>query len=118
MSSILPPIKAGFLPDSLSTYLHTGSMNSSTKDMLNVMSKFMAMGMTLQQVIAAATSHPAAEIRRPQLGNLSVGAPADVVVLSEQHGRSGYIDMDYVKMMSDTLLVASSRSGTEELSTT
>ena len=101
----VPLIKAGFLPDSLSTDLHDGSMDSSTKDMLNVMSKFMAMGMTLQQVVADATSHPAAEIQRPQLGNLSVGSVADVAVLSEQHGKFGFLDMDNTKMMGDTRLI-------------
>jgi dihydroorotase len=101
----IPLIKAGFLPDSLSTDLHADSMNSSTKDMLNVMSKFMAMGLTLQQVVADTTWHPAREIQRPQLGNLSVGAPADVAVLSEEHGRFGYLDMDNTKLMADTRLI-------------
>lgn len=101
----VPLIKAGFLPDSLSTDLHADSMNSSTKDMLNVMSKFMAMGLTLQQVVADTTWHPAQEIRRPQLGNLSVGAPADVAVLSEEHGKFAYLDMDNTKLMADTRII-------------
>ena len=100
----IPLIKAGFLPDSLSTDLHVDSMNSSTKDMLNVMSKFMAMGLTLQQVVADTTWHPATEIQRPQLGNLSVGAPADVAVLSEEHGKFGFLDMDNTKLMGNTRL--------------
>ncbi len=99
-----PIIKEGFKPDSLSTDLHIGSMNSSTKDMLNVMSKFMAMGLTLQEVVAEATWHPAREIKQEQLGNLSVGAPADIAVLSEEHGKFGFTDMDYEKMMGDTKL--------------
>jgi dihydroorotase len=101
----VPLIKAGFLPDSLSTDLHADSMNSSTKDMLNVMSKFMAMGLTLQQVVADTTWHPAQEIRHPQLGNLSVGAPADVAVLSEEHGKVGYLDMDNTKLMANTRII-------------
>ncbi|HTZ58923.1 MAG TPA: amidohydrolase/deacetylase family metallohydrolase [Acidobacteriaceae bacterium] len=100
----IPLIKAGFLPDSLSTDLHADSMNSSTKDMLNVMSKFMAMGLTLQQVVADTTWHPAQEIRRPELGNLSVGSPADVAVLSESHGKFGFLDMDNTKLAADTRL--------------
>jgi dihydroorotase len=100
----VPLIKAGFLPDSLSTDLHADSMNSSTKDMLNVMSKFMAMGLTLQQVVADTTWHPAREILRPQLGNLSVGAPADVAVLNLEHGKFGYLDMDNTKLMGTTRL--------------
>jgi len=100
-----PLIKAGFKPDSLSTDLHIGSFNSSTKDMLNVMSKFMAMGLTLQEVVADTTWHPAREIKQEQLGNLSVGSDADVAVLSEEHGTFGFVDMDNVKMMGDTRLV-------------
>lgn len=101
----VPMIKAGFLPDSLSTDLHIDSMNSSTKDMLNVMSKFMAMGLTLQQVVADTTWHPAREIQRPRLGNLSVGAPADIAVLSEEHGRFGFLDIDNTKLMGNTRLI-------------
>jgi dihydroorotase len=101
----VPLIKAGFKPDSLSTDLHIDSMNSSTKDMLNVMGKFMAMGLTLREVVADATWHPAHEIKHEELGNLSVGAPADVAVLQVQHGNFGYIDMDGMKMMGDTKLV-------------
>jgi dihydroorotase len=100
----VPLIKDGFVPDSLSTDLHVDSMNSSTKGMLNVMSKFMAMGLTLQQVVADTTWHPAEEIRRTELGNLSVGAPADVAVLSEQHGAFGFLDMDNTKLMGNTNL--------------
>jgi dihydroorotase len=100
----IPLIKDGFLPDSLSTDLHVDSMNSSTKGMLNVMSKFMAMGLTVQQVVADTTWHPAEEIRHSELGNLSVGAPADVAVLSEQHGKFGFLDMDNTKLIGNSRL--------------
>ncbi len=102
----IPMIQAGFLPDSLSTDLHVDSMNSSTKGMLNVMDKFMAMGLTLQQVVADTTWNPAREIQRPSLGNLSVGAPADVAVLSEEHGEFGFLDMENTKLMGNTRLIA------------
>ena len=49
----VPALKQGFLPDSISTDLHIGSMNSSMKDMLNVMDKFLAMGLSLDEVIRA-----------------------------------------------------------------
>ncbi len=101
----VPLINAGFKPDSISTDLHIGSFNSSTKDMLNVMSKFMAMGLSIQEVVADSTWHPAREIKQEQLGNLSVGAPADVAVLSEEHGNFGYLDMDNMKMMGKSRLV-------------
>jgi dihydroorotase len=70
-----------FLPDSISTDLHTGSMNAGMKDMLNVMDKFLALGMSVDDVVARSTWNPAREIHQDQLGNLSVGSPADVAVL-------------------------------------
>ncbi|MBA2301442.1 MAG: amidohydrolase/deacetylase family metallohydrolase [Acidobacteria bacterium] len=88
----VPLLKAGFLPDSISTDLHTSSMNSAMKDMLNVMGKFMAMGMPLEQVLLRSTSVPAKMIQLPELGHLSVGAPADVAVLRLQKGRFGFTD--------------------------
>ena len=70
----VPAVKEGFLPDSISTDLHVGSMNAGMKDMLNVMSKFLVLGMPLDDVVRAATSNPAREIKQDGLGHLSVGA--------------------------------------------
>jgi dihydroorotase len=88
----VPAIRQGFVPDSISTDLHTESMNAGMKDMLNVMSKFLNMGVSLVDVIAMSTWHPAREIKRVDLGNLSVGAPADIAVLRVEHGRFGFVD--------------------------
>src|SRR5436309_7895603 len=76
----VPAMKQGFLPDSISTDLHIGSMNAGMKDMLNVMDKFLAMGMSVDDVIVRSTWHPAREIKRDDLGHLSAGAPADIGV--------------------------------------
>ena len=89
----VPLIKDGFLPDSISTDLHTGSTNNGMKDMLNVMDKFLAMGLSVEDVIAKSTWNPAREIRHEELGNLSVGSPADVVVLKLETGNFGFVDM-------------------------
>jgi dihydroorotase len=88
----IPAVKEGFLPDSISTDLHVGSMNSGMKDMLNVMSKFLALGLSLDQVIARSTSNPAKEIGHDELGQLGVGALADVAVLRLEKGSFGFID--------------------------
>jgi len=88
----IPLVHAGFWPDSISTDLHVSSMNGAMKDMLNVASKFLAMGMPLPDVIAASTWNPAKEIKREELGNLSVGAPADVAVLRVEQGDFGFSD--------------------------
>jgi dihydroorotase len=89
----VPMIAEGLLPDSISTDLHAGSSTSSMKDMLNVMSKFLALGLPLDDVILRSTWNPAREIRREHLGNLSVGSPADVAVLGLEHGEFGFLDM-------------------------
>jgi dihydroorotase len=91
-SQAIPAIKEGFFPNSISTDIHTGSMNNAMKDMLTTMSKFLAMGMDLKSVIQASTSNPATEIKREDLGNLSVGAEADVAVLNVREGKFGFFD--------------------------
>jgi dihydroorotase len=91
-------MKEKFFPDSISTDLHIDSMNSGMKDLLNVMDKFLAMGMTVDDVIARATWNPAREIRQEQLGNLSVGSPADVAVLRLNTGKYGFTDMYGAKL--------------------
>ena len=68
-------------------------MNSGMKDMLNVMDKFLAMGMSVDDVIRRSTWNPAREIQHEELGNLSVGATADVAVLSRETGKFGFTDM-------------------------
>jgi dihydroorotase len=88
----VPLMKAGFLPDSISTDLHRSSAGGGMKDMLNVMDKFLAMGMPLDQVIVKSTWNPAKEIRREDLGHLSVGAVADVAVLRVEKGKFGFVD--------------------------
>jgi dihydroorotase len=89
----VPAMKQGFLPDTISTDLHHNSMNNGMKDMTNVMSKFLNMGMSLQQVIAASTWRPAQVIKRDQLGHLSVGAEADVAVFNLRQGNFGFTDV-------------------------
>jgi dihydroorotase len=95
----VPAMKQGFIPDSISTDLHTGSMNAGMKDMLNVMSKFLNLGMSIQDVILRSTWNPARQIKRTELGSLGAGSTADLVVLSLKKGNFGFIDVDGGKMM-------------------
>lgn len=94
----VPMVRAGFLPDSISTDLHVSSMNAGMKNMLDVMSKFLVLGMSLDDVILRSTWHPAREIQRTDLGHLSVGAPADVAVLRRETGRFGFVDQLGLRM--------------------
>src|SRR6266498_3850887 len=89
----VPAMKEGFVPDSISTDLHIGSMNAGMKDMLNVMDKFLAMGMSVDEVILRSTWNPAREIKREELGHLAPGAVADVAVLRLEKGAFGFVDM-------------------------
>lgn len=97
----VPAIQQGFLPDSISTDLHISSMNSGMKDMLNLMSKFLALGLSTDDVIARSTWNPAREIHHEELGNLSVGSIADVSVLRVAQGDFGFTDMYGAKMRGD-----------------
>ena len=88
----IPAIKAGLFPNTISTDLHTGSMNSSMKDQLSVMSKFMNLGMPLFEVIKASTWKPAQVINRTNLGHLTEGAEADIAILNIRKGNFGFYD--------------------------
>jgi dihydroorotase len=88
----IPALKAGLYPNTISTDLHTGSMNTSMKSQIDVMSKFMLMGMPLNAVVHASTWKPAQVINRTELGNLSTGAEADVTILRVRKGAFGFYD--------------------------
>jgi dihydroorotase len=94
----VPAVKQGFIPDSISTDLHIGSMNAGMKDMLNVMSKFLNLGMAIDDVILRSTWNPAREIRREELGHLTPGAPADLAVLRLREGDFGFVDVYGARM--------------------
>ncbi|SDM39256.1 dihydroorotase [Daejeonella rubra] len=89
----VPSFQQGFYPDVISSDLHDQSMNSGMKDMANVMSKFLALGMNLQDVILRSTWNPAQVIKRPDLGHLSVGSEADLAVFNVREGKFGYTDV-------------------------
>ena len=88
----VPAIQQGFYPDTISTDLHTGSMNGAMMDMPTTMSKILVMGVPLQEVIRQATVNPARAIQHPELGHLGVGAEADIAVLRMMQGRFRYAD--------------------------
>jgi dihydroorotase len=87
-------MKEGVLPDTLSSDIHVFSGNSPGQPYLpNVMAKFMALGLSLEQVVTMATATPAKVINRmPKLGTLQVGAPADATVLEVINGPVEFVD--------------------------
>ena len=100
----VPAVKQGFIPDSMSTDLH--SENFTILSLTQVMSKFLAMGVPLNDLIVRATVNPAREIHRPELGTLSVGKEADIAVLEQLNGNFGYIDCGLARMDGKVKLVA------------
>ena len=91
-ANALPCIEQGFYPDSISTDLHTMSMNVGMLDMATTMSKCLVMGMPFNDVVKASTVDAARVIGRPEHGHLTVGAAADVAVLKLLEGSFGYLD--------------------------
>jgi dihydroorotase len=87
-------LPAGAGPDTISSDIHVFSGNSPGMPYLTwVMSKFLNMGLTLEQVVAMATVNPAKVINRaPKLGTLQVGAPADVSLLEVVEGPVEFVD--------------------------
>jgi len=102
----VPALQQGFPPDSISTDLHIGSMNSSMKDMDSVMSKLLVMGQSLKDVVRESTWNPAREIHHEELGHLSPGAIADVAVLRIARGDFGYTDMYGARLKGNQKIVA------------
>lgn len=97
-SQAIPAFRQGFLPDVISSDLHDQSMNAGMKDMTNVMSKFLALGMRLQDVIERSTWAPAKVIKRNDLGHLSIGSEADIAVFSLREGKFGFTDVRKVSV--------------------
>ncbi|MEP7108355.1 MAG: amidohydrolase/deacetylase family metallohydrolase [Ferruginibacter sp.] len=94
----IPAIQQGFKPDVISTDLHAESMNGGMKDMSNTMSKFLNLGMSIQEVILRSTWNPANVIKRPDLGNLSAGSDADIAVFNIRKGDFGFMDVRKTKI--------------------
>lgn len=102
--SAVPAIRQGFLPDSISTDLHMGSVNGPVVDMITTMSKILAIGVPLEQVIRMSTVNPARQIRRPELGTLSVGSEADIAVIELRRGKFSYTDCGRARMTGNVKL--------------
>lgn len=97
-SQAIPALKQGLGPDSFGTDMHHNSVNAGMKDMLNLMSKYLNMGMDLKDVVNHGSWAPANAIKRPELGNLSEGAVADIAVLSLRKGEFGFVDAGGFKL--------------------
>jgi len=105
-SVAVPAMKQGLLPNSFGSDLHRFSMNSGMKNMLDIMSKYLNMGMNIQDIIFRATWNSANSIKRADLGQMDEGAEADIAILSIRKGSFGFIDAGGNKMDGDRRIEA------------
>lgn len=94
----VPAMDQGFPPDTISTDLHKASRMIPNATMPATMSKFLALGMSLQEVVYRSTQRPAEVIRHAELGHLTPGAVADVAVLDLREGDFGFVDSGRARM--------------------
>ncbi len=102
----VPSMEQGLWPNTFGTDLHRFSMNAGMKDMLNVMSKYLNMGMPLKEVLLRGSWNPAQAIGREDLGHLSVGAEADMALLGLKKGKFGFVDARNNRITGDRKLEA------------
>jgi dihydroorotase len=89
-------MKAGIVPDTISTDWVPMGQTDQIFNLGNVLSKFLLLGMPLERVIACATSHAVKAMPAFKgLGTLGIGAPADVTVMELQHGSFEFVDNDH-----------------------
>jgi len=107
-------IGAGCPPDVISSDIHQLSIHGPLFDLPTCMSKFLALGMSFEQVVRAATARPAAALGLPDLGALRPGAPADVALFRVHEGRFPFYDVhmnmrEGTQLIRNTLTIAGGR---------
>ncbi|MSO90182.1 MAG: amidohydrolase/deacetylase family metallohydrolase [Acetobacteraceae bacterium] len=85
-------VKNGFLPDVISSDIHTLSIDGPAYDLLTTMSKFLALGAPLPEVVRMTTINPARAVRLTDRGTFRVGALGDASVLTVAHGAFEFED--------------------------
>ena len=98
-------MELGFDPDVISSDVHSQSIDGPAHNLLHVMSKFMALGMSFEKVIELTTIAPARAIDQTDLGHLGVGALGDVTILHQEKGSFEYFDVVGERVESDNKLV-------------
>lgn len=83
----------GFQPDTISSDVHTVCIDGPAFDQVTTMSKFLCMGMSLNEVIKASTLNAAIALQRMEYGSLKPGSLGDATVLSVREGRFDYVDV-------------------------
>jgi dihydroorotase len=102
----VPAVQKGFLPDVLSTAMDKTSLLLPRADMMTTLSKFLNMGVPVEQLVERVTVRAARAIKRPELGTLSEGGLADIAVIEMQTGRFGFLDAGHSRLQGDRRLRA------------
>ncbi len=87
---VVPAVRQGFIPDTISADLFSDTPVTVGINLANVISKFICLGVPLEDVIRRTTVNPARIIGRPDIGNLSVGSTADIAVFEMLKGNFAY----------------------------
>ena len=102
----------GFAPDTISSDVHALCINGPAFDQVTTMSKFLVLGMSLRDVIAASTVNAAQALGRPELGTLKPGSPGDASILSLREGSfpledsRGVVETTSERIFADGVVVA------------
>ena len=88
----IPAARKGFLPDVLSTAMDKTSLLLPRADMMTTLSKFLNMGVPIEQLVERVTVRAARAIKRPELATFREGGLADIAVIELQTGRFGFLD--------------------------
>ncbi|MBT4483593.1 MAG: amidohydrolase family protein, partial [Candidatus Latescibacteria bacterium] len=100
----VPAVEQGFISDSISSDLHNGSVKGAMLDMPNIMSKYLCMGVPLEDVVRRSTVNPARQINHSELGTLSTGSSADIAVLELEKGKFNFLDTSGGRLIGDRKL--------------
>jgi dihydroorotase len=99
-------MEQGFLPDTISSDLHSHNVEGPVFDLITTVSKFLLLGMPLHDALERVTVEPAKTVGMPgRVGTLAVGAEGDAVVIDQREGRFDLIDSHGVARQTDMKLV-------------
>jgi dihydroorotase len=102
----VPAVRKGFLPDVVSTAMDKTSLLLPRADMMTTLSKFLNMGVPIEQLVERVTVRVARAIKRPELATLREGGLADIAVIEMQTGRFGFLDDGNSRLQGDRRLRA------------
>jgi dihydroorotase len=95
----------GFYPDTISSDVHTLCIDGPAFDQVTTMSKFLCMGMSLYDVVAASTLNAGMMLQRPEYGSLKPGSLGDATILSIKPGKHDYVDVTGEHLIGDRRII-------------